>query len=284
MVIWMFSEKRYREYLSDKKLNSKTIDAYTYDVRNFCDATAQAGITRLDSVDKENIEKYCASLLEDGMSVVSVRRKLASLKKLFEHLLHIGQAGYNPVEGIRLPPHKKPEPRILTRAEIDKLLTRPEKQTPRAIRDCAMFELMISTGIKVSELINLQKESVISDSRKLLLVRNGEVVDLFLDDRVYQCLLDYLTSARGALLTDSSEKALFLNASGRRLSRQGFWKLLKKRAESAGIGNVTPEALRRSFAFHFADAGNDIHCLNKVLGHSSIAITRAYVKTAQVED
>ena len=274
----MFSEENCRAYLLQQKLGSNTIDAYIYDAQQFCEAMAQSGVEGLDAVEKENIEQYCAYLLEKGLVVVSVKRKLASLKKLFDFLQDIGQTGHNPAEGIRLPDSEKQAPRVLTQAEIDMLLKKPEKETPCAIRDCAMFELMLSTGIKVSELIGLQTESVVADSRKLLLVRDGKVVDLYLDEEVYHCLWRYLTSARTALLKDKSEKALFLNANGYRLSRQGFWKILKKRAQCAGISGVTPETLRRSFAFRIADAGYDMYSLKKILGHSSIAVTRAYVK------
>jgi len=274
----MFSENDYKEYLLHKKLNERTIGAYIRDAQHFCDEADELNVSGLDAVTEEIIDGYCKRRIKEGMAVVSVQRKLASLKKLFEYMQHIGQADCNPADGVKLKAGEKAARRVLTKSEINRLLAQPQKCTPGAIRDCAMFELMLSTGIKVTELINLEAEGAVADSQKILIVRDGEVMDMYLDDKAHKCLWRYLTSAREVLLAGNTESALFLNARGHRLSRQGFWKILRKRADAMNLGHVTPETLRRTFAYHFAGAGHDIYCLNKVLGHSSVAITKAYIK------
>jgi integrase/recombinase XerD len=156
----------------------------------------------------------------------------------------------------------------------------PGEYTPMAQRDCAMLKLMASTGIKVSELIRIPVESVITDSRKLLLVRDGVVTDIYLDEKVHRCLWRYIMAGRCQLVANRGERTLFLNGAGRGLSRQGVWKIIKKHATDAGIGDVTPEMLRRSFARHLLDDGHDLHQLKKILGHSSLSTTKAYIQSS----
>ena len=180
--------------------------------------------------------------------------------------------------GVRLEKTSAKSPRILNEKEIKKLLSEPNQQTAIGIRDKAMLELAWCTGLKVSELVGICLEDVCLPLKTLYLKRGEEMIDIVLDKKNCQYLSDYIHHSRTQLLNENSDCTFFLNAYGTGLSRQGFWKILKKYAHQAKIHCVTPETLRRSFAFQHLDKNEDICRLKEILGHSDINTTKAYLK------
>lgn len=274
----MYSRFHFRIYLKQLQISEITVKSYMRDAAKFCEYLKENDIQKIHIVTKQEIENYCEYLMQKGQAVVSIQRKIASIKKLFDFLHANGVVDENPVVGIKLRKTDKNKPKVLSKDEINKLLSMPGEITIIGIRDKAMLELVCATGIKVSELVNASIDSISLKSNTLQIKRRGKITKITLDSNICSCLKEYINKSRLDILTDNNSDFLFLNAYGKRLSRQGFWKILKKYSKKAELSWVTPETIRRSFAYHYVNEGNDINCLKDILGHSDIATTKAYIK------
>jgi len=272
----MVNMDQFREYLTNRSLQAVSIDSYMRDVLQFCEYLGQEGIAEIGRVTPQEVRQYCGHMARRGLAPVSMQRKVASVKRLFDYLIGAGQAFANPAAGLHVSTPRASRAKALTDEQADRLLDAPDVRSAGGVRDRAMFALIYSTGIKVSELIALRLADLRLPERRMTLCRHGGEIVLPLSEDVCRVLGAYL-ALRGGLDPDGDD-ALFLNVYGQRLTRQGVWKTLKKYADAVGIEGITLETIRRSFAHRYMDSGNDIRGLKDILGHSDISVTRAYIR------
>ena len=271
--------KDFQEYLIKEKCASKnTVSSYMCDINQFVEFIVSAGITDFAEVSKREIEMYISVLDRNGRSSATISRTIASLKLFFTRLTLTGEAETNPLQEVAGIKSEKKLPQILTSGEVELLLEQPQTSSVKGCRDKAMLELLYATGIRVSELISLN-ESDINLSTALLCCKNGEKERFIpLYTAAVKSLVDYLNTARPQMVL-CDECALFVNMNGERMSRQGFWKIIKQYKEKAKIGkDITPHTLRHSFAAHLLENGADLRSLQEMLGHADISSTQMYTQ------
>ena len=270
----------YIEYLKNVKRSSdNTLQAYVRDLKKFLDYAEANKLKDFSDVTVDDVSDFKTHLNTIGLSPASVSRSLSALRSLFQYLISQGVVEHNPAREIPNDKFEKKGPQVLTAKEIETLLAQPNTSDIKGKRDKAMLELLYATGIKVSELISLNLEDV---NLQLSFVRCGagekeRFVSLY--PLALRALSVYLDSARKLLVLHPDEKALFVNVQGERMTRQGFWKILKSYAESAKIQkDITPHTLRHSFAAHLLENGANIHDIQEILGHSDISSTMRYAQ------
>ena len=243
--------KAYENYLYKvKKASDNTVFSYIRDIRQFSDWASAQGVDLLD-VTQFNIRSYLDQLKKLGKSDATISRSMAGLKNFYAYLVSSGFVETTPVIEIHIERAEKKLPQILTNKEIELLLAQPACVDEKGYRDKAMLELMYATGIRVSELIELNLDDVNIDVGviKCANAKKGRVIPLY--PAAQKALKVYLKDIRAGMLTDPDEQALFVNVNGTRMSRQGFWKILKHYQQTAGIEKeITPHTLRHSFAVH----------------------------------
>lgn len=270
----------YFVYLRDvKKSSENTVQAYKRDLQKFVDYAEVVGIVDFCEVDTNTVSDFKSYLALKGLSSPSISRTLSSMRSLFQFLIAEGICTSNPAKAVHNDKAEKKEMTVLTAKEVEALLAQPDINDIKGIRDKAMLEILYATGIKVSELIGLTIDDF---NAQLSFIRCGS------DDKerfipIYpiaaKAILLYIEKSRKLLVGDPSEKALFVNISGEKMTRQGFWKILKAYATAANIKKqITPHTLRHSFAAHLLENGADIHDIQVILGHSDIASTLRYAQ------
>ena len=268
--------RAYENYLTKvKQASSNTVSSYMRDIRQFdhwLDGSAECDISAASQV---HLSEYLDHLRQDGRSCATISRTLASLKNFYAWLVSSGFLENTPVSDIHVDRGEKKVPQILTGREIELLLAQPQVNDPKGCRDKAMLEIMYATGVRVSELIGLNIDDVNLDAGviKCMGAKRYRMIPLY--PGAMMALRQYLSNVRDALLADPEEHALFVNISGVRMSRQGFWKILKHYQTSAHIDKeITPHTLRHSFAVHLLENGADLDALQELLGHSDISSTQ----------
>lgn len=269
----------YENYLSKvKQSSSNTVSSYIRDIRQFSD-----WLERIEGVDvlaakQVNISGYLAFIREQGKSGATASRTLASLKNFYTYLVSSGFLESSPVSGdIHVERGEKKLPQILTGKEVELLLAQPACVDAKGYRDKAMLETMYATGIRVSELIQLNLDDVNLDLGLLKCNSSKKSRMIPLYPAALRALSVYIRDVRNVLVADPTERALFVNVSGARMSRQGFWKILKYYQTKAGIEKeITPHTLRHSFAVHLLENGADLGSLQELMGHSDISSTQVY--------
>ena len=269
----------YENYLSKvKKASSNTISSYMRDIRQFSDWLRGEGIEVIDAT-QLNINDYLHYLEASGKSGATISRSLASLKNFFAHLVSSGFLEITPVMDIRVNRGEKKLPQILSGREIELLLSQPACVDAKGYRDKAMLEVMYATGVRVSELIALDLDDVNLDQGviKCNSAKKSRIVPLY--PAALRSLTVYVQQIRDSLVVDSNERALFVNVSGVRMSRQGFWKILKHYQQTAHIEKeITPHTLRHSFAVHLLENGADLGSVQELMGHCDISSTQLYTQ------
>ena len=269
----------YENYLSKvKKASSNTVSSYMRDLRQFYQWLQEENLAILDVV-QLNISDYLSHLEQEGRSGATISRGLASLKNFYAYLVTSGFLTKTPVVDIHVDRGEKKLPQVLNGREIELLLSQPSGVDAKGIRDKAMLELMYATGIRVSELIELDVEDVnlTVGIIKCAGTKKSRAIPLY--PGALRVLTAYLRDIRDSLVTDPEEKALFVNINGSRMSRQGFWKILKQYQASAHIEKeITPHTLRHSFAVHLLENGADLGSLQELMGHSDISSTQMYTQ------
>jgi integrase/recombinase XerD len=233
----------------------------------------------VDIVDaqKLNISAYLSHLESDGRSGATVSRSLASLKNFYSYVVSTGFMEKTPVTDIHVDRGEKKLPQILTGREIELLLQQPASVDAKGIRDKAMLEVMYATGIRVTELIDLDIDDVNLELGTIKCSGAKKSRSIPLYPGALKALTTYITDIRRTMLADPDEKALFVNVGGVRMSRQGFWKILKHYQATAHIEKeITPHTLRHSFAVHLLENGADLGSLQELMGHSDISSTQMY--------
>ena len=268
----------YENYLTKvKQAASNTISSYMRDIRQFAQwLHVHAGVDVMDAK-QLNIHGYLTYLAEDGRSSATISRSLASLKNFYVYLVSSGFLEKTPVSDIHVDRGEKKLPQILSGREIELLLSQPVCVDAKGYRDKAMLEVMYATGIRVSELIDLDVDDVNLELGVIKCNSAKKTRAIPLYPAALRALSVYLNEIRDSMISTPDEPALFVNISGVRMSRQGFWKILKHYQETAHIEKeITPHTLRHSFAVHLLENGADLGSLQELMGHCDISSTQMY--------
>jgi tyrosine recombinase XerD subunit len=261
-----------------KSASANTIDAYKRDISQYLDYVINIKKKNLSDISTSDVLDFIELLQKKGKSESTIVRCAASVRCFYKYLIAIGEAHQNPALGLMLSHEKKRLPEILTSEEVDLLLSQPSCEDFKGCRDKAMLELLYATGIRVSELVSLN----ISDINLELgiLYCRGEyksrIIPVYKD--AIDAVMNYLVLLGNEYQLDGN-RALFVNHNGGRLSRQGFWKIIKQYAKQAGINKtITPHTLRHSFAAHLLENGADLKSIKEMLGHADISSTQVYTQ------
>lgn len=268
----------YENYLAKvKNASGNTVSSYMRDIRQFSDwLRTVEDIDVLDAT-QQNIGDYLGAMEQNGKSAATVSRTLASLKNFYAYIVSFGFLEKTPVVDIHIDRGDKKLPQILTGREIELLLAQPACVDAKGFRDKAMLEVMYATGIRVTELIELDVDDVNLEQGaiKCNCAKKSRTIPLY--PAALRALSVYIREIRNSMLATPDETALFVNINGVRMSRQGFWKILKSYQASARIDkDITPHMLRHSFAVHLLENGADLGSLQELMGHSDISSTQMY--------
>ena len=266
---------RYGAYLAEEKHASQnTLSSYLRDITQFAEYLQGDD---LRAVDSDRIQDYINWMRGRGKSAASATRFLASVKSFYNFLMAKGDITENPAKGVTAAKVERKYPEILTSKEVELFLEQPQCVDAKGFRDHAMLELLYATGIRVTELISLDLENLNLAAGVIHCISKGKERVIPLYHTAIKALQDYVRTIRPQLIADSSEKALFVNMNGERMSRQGFWKIIKYYQEKAGIEkDITPHTLRHSFAVHLLENGADLRSIQEMLGHADISSTQIY--------
>jgi len=272
-------------YLSTEKgFSENTISAYKNDLYQFEDFIQDLGKKQeWQEVDRQLILSYLLNLKTRGYAPATIARKTASVKSLFKFLAAKSVVSSVPTENLGSPRVKKSLPHPLTAAQVKELLKQPDKySTPGAMRDKAMLEFLYASGLRVSELVSLNVEDLnMAEDCVSCLIKSSKVRTITVRPDAIPSLQKYINEARPQLAYQKNGDALFLNRLGDRLTRQGFWQILRNYAREAQLNAVvTPRMLRHSFAAHTLSQGTGIHAVQQSLGHANVSTTQAYAHLA----
>lgn len=261
--------------LLERGLSERTVEAYQSDLRRFCASLERRGGDPL-AAGQQEVAAHLRSLRRQGLAPRSIARALVTLRSFYGHLVEIGERRDNPTVNLSSPRLWRRLPRVLSEQQVEVLLATPNPQDPLGLRDKAMLELLYATGMRVSELVELELGQlrlsfgfivVRGKGRKERVVPVGEQAEKWLQA--------YLGQARPTLVKGRQER-VFVNRLGTALSRQGFWKKLKQYCRQGGIQEVSPHVLRHSFATHLLEHGADLRSVQMMLGHADITTTQIY--------
>ena len=269
----------YENYLAKiKQASGNTISSYMRDIRQFSNWLQQKEGEDILNASNSDVCDYLAFMQAQGKSGATASRSLASLKNFFSYAVANGFLEHSPVtDTIHVERGEKKLPQILTGKEVELLLAQPVCSDAKGYRDKAMLEVMYATGMRVSELIDLNLDDFNMDLGVIKCGGNKKSRVIPLYPAALRSLTEYIQEARQVLIVDPSEPSLFVNVSGPRMSRQGFWKILKFYQTKAGIEKeITPHTLRHSFAVHLLENGADLDSLQELMGHSDISSTQLY--------
>lgn len=269
---------RYETFLAEVKHSSpNTISSYLRDITQFAEYLDNGRNCDLRSADSNTIRDYMSWMQGRGKSAASVTRFLASIKSFYSYLISQGILKVNPAKGISAAKVERKYPEILTSKEVELFLEQPLCIDAKGFRDHAMLELLYATGIRVSELISLNVGDLNLAAGLIRCESKGKERVIPLYQTAIKALQDYVKNIRPQLIADGNEDALFVNMNGERMSRQGFWKIIKYYQEKAGIEKeITPHTLRHSFAVHLLENGADLRSIQEMLGHADISSTQIY--------
>lgn len=265
------------ELKGDKKLSDNTLESYTRDIKKFLMYLAENDLD-FKEIKKANIIAYILYLQKAGRATSSISRNVASIRAFYKILLKNNIVLKDPTLNLESPKSEKKIPQILSVEEIEELLALPNLNEPKGVRDRAMLELLYATGIRVTELISLNIYEV---NLEIGFIRcNGNKKRIIpMGKSAIEMIKLYIDKYREKLLNNKNESALFLNFHGERMTRQGFWKIIKHYASIASINKeITPHTLRHSFAAHLIENGADLKSVQQMLGHSDISTTQIYAE------
>jgi integrase/recombinase XerD len=262
----------------EKGLSKNTIEAYGHALARFFDRLKGKKIQDIRDVGKIDVQGFLLALRKKNLSTKSIVRDLAAIRSLFRFLIQEGILDTNPVEDLESPKVAKTLPEILSLKEIEQILEQPDLQTPLGMRDRAMLEMLYATGMRVSELTHLPTHLVNLEGGYVLLYGKGSKERIVpLGSEAIKWVTLYLKAARATLSKGKENPSLFINRSGKEMSRQRFWKSLKDYAKKAGLHKrITPHLLRHSFASHLLERGADLRSVQTMLGHVDISTTQIY--------
>ncbi|MDF2928196.1 site-specific tyrosine recombinase XerD [Anaerospora sp.] len=262
----------------ERGLAQNTLESYGRDLRQFQSYLQNSQMDILKDSSRNTILTYLNNLQTKGRAVSTISRNLAAIKSFYQYLVRERYLEKDPAANLESPKLEKKLPKILTIAEVEELLKQPNAFLPAGLRDKAMLELLYATGIRVSELISLNISDVNLDMGYIKCFGKGAKERIVpLGSIAAKCVQEYINKGRSKLVRTYEESALFVNHHGNRLTRQGFWKIIKKYAQEANIlREITPHTLRHSFATHLLENGADLRSVQEMLGHADISTTQIY--------
>lgn len=267
----------YCRYLTEEKhVQKNTLNSYARDLNQFQAWLLDTGITDLKKVNRDTVSEYLHHMGDQGKSPATITRSAASIRSFYNYMMQAGRVKANPAKAVTTAKVERKCPEILTGREVELFLEQPKCVDEKGYRDHAMLELMYATGVRVSELIALNVEDV---NLPAAFLRCGDekrerIIPLY--PRAVKALRDYIQVIRPRL-AGQEETALFVNMNGQRMTRQGFWKLVKQYQAKAEITkDITPHTLRHSFAVHLLENGADLRSIQEMLGHADISSTQIY--------
>ena len=270
----------YENYLTKvKQASGNTVASYMRDIRQFAGWLHDEEQMEVVEATQEHIRLFLEHLESEGRSAATRSRALASLKNFYSYVVSSGFLTESPVVEVKVDRGEKKLPQILSSREIELLLAQPSDLEPKGIRDKAMLEVMYATGIRVSELIGLDIDHVNLESGIIKCQSGKKSRAIPLYPEALKALTAYMKDVRSFLVAAPAERALFVNIGGARMSRQGFWKILKHYQTTARIDKeITPHTLRHSFAVHLLENGADLGSVQELMGHSDISSTQMYTQ------
>ncbi|NLM46595.1 MAG: site-specific tyrosine recombinase XerD [Firmicutes bacterium] len=280
-------ERTLREFIAylsvEKGLAANTLEAYRRDIKGFAEFLKKSGLTGFEETTRRHIVAYLHNLQKSGRATSTLSRNLASIRSFYNFLFAEKRIEENPAADLESPKLEKRLPRVLSTQEVDLLLEQPDCRKIGGMRDKAMLEMIYATGIRVSELMSLNVPDVNLEAGFVRCIGKGSKERLIpLGSVAIRYLNQYLLYSRPKLVREEGERALFVNQHGKRLTRQGFWKILKKYAQLAGITkDITPHTIRHSFATHLLENGADLRSVQEMLGHADISTTQIYTQVTR---
>jgi integrase/recombinase XerC len=271
--------ERYIQYLeAERNASPYTVRNYRTDLADFFKFLRGKEIGLLDEVDRQVLRDYLSHLVGRGVVKASIARKLSAIRSFYRYLVREKIVSANPIEQVSSPKLDKRLPSFLTIEEVERLLNAPDLSTPQGQRDRALLELLYASGLRVSELVNLDLSQINLDTNEIRVWGKGSKERVVLmGEPAAEALRNYLSQGRPKLLGEKKDNALFLNRYGQRLPERSVQKILKERANQAGIGKrVHPHMLRHTFATHLLDGGADLRVVQELLGHARLSSTQIY--------
>ena len=262
----------------EKKLSDNTLQSYKRDILQYEEYVEKNRINYA-KVNEEDMKTYLEHLKEIGKKPSTVSRNLASIRSFYQFLIRTKKVKHDPTENIQSPKIEKRVPNVLTSQEVELLLEQPKDVDLKGIRDKAMLEFAYATGMRVTEIISLDINDVNLEEAFVVCKNGSKQRSIPLGSLSLNALKEYIDEARPILIKKENEKALFVNVNGSRLTRQGFWKIIKYYKEQAHITkDITPHVLRHSFATHLLQNGADLKAIQTMLGHSDLSSTQVYMQ------
>ena len=264
---------------SEKSASYNTQISYERDLKKLKEYLAKQGILNVQEVSETSLNSYVLFLEKEGKAPSTVSRYIASFKGFFEYCFKKGVIGSDPSERLKPPKVEKKFPQILSVSETQRLMEGPDLQSDKGIRDKAMLELLYATGIRVSELISLKTEDMNLTMEYVVCHEKSKDRIIPFGSEAKRALENYMQKTREQMVGSAESEYLFVNCSGKPMSRQGFWKLIKHYAEKVGIEKeITPHTFRHSFAAHLLENGADVQSVQKMMGHADVSTTQMYVE------
>ena len=279
-------EKKYVEKFldflqNDKKLSDNTLQSYNRDIKLYCNYLDENNMD-ITKIDDEDIKEYLDNLKTNGKAVSTISRNLASLRSFYHYLHKTKVVVDDPTSGLESPKIERKPPQILTSEQVELLLEQPKCVDLKGYRDKAMLELVYATGIRVTELVSLNIDDVDLENKTIRCIGKNKERTIPIGSLAINALKEYIEKSRQVMLKDDGDPALFINVNGQRLTRQGFWKIIKQYKTQADIDvDITPHTLRHSFAVHLLENGAELSAIQEMLGHSDIASTQVYAHMGQ---
>ena len=266
----------------DKRLSNNTLQSYKRDVDQYITFLKDMNLKSIENTNKTTVIAYLLSLQKKGRATSTISRNLASIRSFYQYLSRIKVIDADPTMNLESPKIEKKLPQILSTKEVELLLEQPKCIDLKGFRDKAMLELLYATGIRVTELISLNIDDINLDVGFIKCNKGPRERIVPLGSMAVNANKEFIEKARSLMIQDADEKAIFVNINGRRLTRQGFWKIIKQYKNQAKISKeITPHTLRHSFAAHLLENGADLRSIQEMLGHSDISSTQIYVQIAK---
>ncbi len=265
----------------DKKLSDNTLQSYNRDIKLYCNYLDAHNMDAVKA-NEEELNTYLDSLKENGKAVSTVSRNLASLRSFYQYLHRTKVISDDPTLNLESPKIERKLPKVLSSEQVELLLEQPKCVDLKGYRDKAMLELVYATGIRVTELISLNMSDIDLENGYIKCVGKNKERVIPIGSLAVNALKEYVDKSRSILLKDENDQALFVNVNGHRLTRQGFWKIIKQYKTQANIDiDITPHTLRHSFAVHLLENGAELRAIQEMLGHSDISSTQVYAQIEQ---
>ena len=270
------------ENLEQRQASQNTLASYKRDLIQFNDYFEAQG-KKIFDLTKDDMKEYVNHLIAEGKSNSTISRSAASVKSLYRYLVGKKLAEVNIATDVELPKVSRKEPMILTDSEIEKLLEQPDTSELKGQRDKTMLEILYATGIRVTELISLRTEHVNLTKGFIKVKKKNSERHIPLGKLALKCLKEYMENVRPLLIRSEDEKTLFINTNGQKMTRQGYWKILKQYKDQAKIDKeITPHTIRHSFAVHMLENGAEVKTVQELLGHTDVASTMLYTQIAHM--